>query len=417
MYDILFLKSHKCFKMLGGIMKNTNDLIFKPNELIEVVSRPISILGLRAYNSILKRLQEENTDRIVISPSEILNEIGATNSYDELYQYLDELQKTQVKSIDKRGKTWGSFVLISEFKKLDEGIFVAVPPTIFNVLSKNNKKQEELYYTTLKLLEEKSFKCSYSIIFFEIFKKYEKIELPKYSLETLKDLTKTQDKYRVYADFKKRVLAPAIKEINNFNKELEYSFEEIYTGRKVTDIQFFKKFKPKSKIIDAEIMGEVTLSEKLLKAIKKAKKSIYLNKSYSDKAMKKLLSKYDETLIIRALEESSKYNQEIKSFSAIMTAKIEDIKNSSNKAIEEKIDKVTTTAPKRKKKEITEDNIADIFENEEKIEKLKELLSKQAKEQGKINDMSSSIIKACRTREDIEMVANNLKIELNLELF
>ena len=116
MYDILFLKSHKCFKMLGGIMKNTNDLIFKPNELIEVVSRPISILGLRAYNSILKRLQEENTDRIVISPSEILNEIGATNSYDELYQYLDELQKTQVKSIDKRGKTWGSFVLISEFK-------------------------------------------------------------------------------------------------------------------------------------------------------------------------------------------------------------------------------------------------------------------------------------------------------------
>ncbi|MBU3843247.1 MAG: replication initiation protein [Candidatus Fusobacterium pullicola] len=398
-------------------MKNTNDLIFKPNELIEVVSRPISILGLRAYNSILKRLQEENTDRIVISPSEILNEIGATNSYDELYQYLDELQKTQVKSIDKRGKTWGSFVLISEFKKLDEGIFVAVPPTIFNVLSKNNKKQEELYYTTLKLLEEKSFKCSYSIIFFEIFKKYEKIELPKYSLETLKDLTKTQDKYRVYADFKKRVLAPAIKEINNFNKELEYSFEEIYTGRKVTDIQFFKKFKPKSKIIDAEIMGEVTLSEKLLKAIKKAKKSIYLNKSYSDKAMKKLLSKYDETLIIRALEESSKYNQEIKSFSSLMTAKIEDIKNSSNKAIEEKIDKVTTTAPKRKKKEITEDNIADIFENEEKIEKLKELLSKQAKEQGKINDMSSSIIKACRTREDIEMVANNLKIELNLELF
>ena len=397
-------------------MKNTKDLIFKPNELIEVVSRPISILGLRAYNSILKRLQEENTDRIIISPSEILNEIGATNSYDELYQYLDELQKTQVKSIDSRGKLWGSFVLISDFRKVEGGIFVAVPPTIFNVLSKKNKKQEELYYTTLKLLEEKSFKCSYSIIFFEIFKKYEKIELPKYSIETLKDLTKTQDKYKVYADFKRRVLAPAIKEINNFNKELEYSFEEIYTGRKVTDIQFFKKFKPKSKIIDAEIMGEVTLSEKLLKAIKKAKKSIYLNKSYSDKAMKKLLAKYDETLIIRALEECSKYNQEIKSFSSLMTAKIEDIKNSSNEAIEKKLDEVATT-PKKRKKKITEDNIADIFENDENIEKLKKLLSKQAKEQGKFNDMSSSLIKACRTREDIKMVANNLKIELNLELF
>ena len=51
------------------------------------------------------------------------------------------------------------------------------------------------------------------------------------------------------------------------------------------------------------------------------------------------------------------------------------------------------------------------------IEKLKKLLSKQAKEQGKFNEMASSLIKACRTREDIEMVANNLKIELNLELF
>ena len=397
-------------------MKNTKDLIFKPNELIEVVSRPISILGLRAYNSILKRLQEENTDRIIISPSEILNEIGATNSYDELYQYLDELQKTQVKSIDSRGKLWGSFVLISDFRKVEGGIFVAVPPTIFNVLSKKNKKQEELYYTTLKLLEEKSFKCSYSIIFFEIFKKYEKIELPKYSIETLKDLTKTQDKYKVYADFKRRVLAPAIKEINNFNKELEYSFEEIYTGRKVTDIQFFKKLKPKSKVIDAEIVEDTPISEKLLNAIKKAKKSLYVQNVYSQKAMDKLIKKYDEKLIIKALKELANYNQEIKSFSAIMTAKIEDIKNSSNKAIEEKIDKVTTT-PKRKKKEITEDNIADIFENDEEIEKLKKLLSKQAKEQGKFNDMSSSLIKACKTSEDIEMVANNLKIELNLELF
>ena len=397
-------------------MKNTSDLIFKPNELIEVVSRPISLLGLKAYNSILKRLQEKNTDNMIISPSEILKEIGATDSYDELYQHLDELQKTQVKSIDKRGKTWGSFVLISDFKKLEEGIFVAVPPSIYNALCKKDKKQEELYYTTIKLLEEKSFKCSYSIVFYEIFKKYEKIELPIYTLEELKKLTKTENKYKTYYDFKRRVLNPAIAEINDFNKKFEYFFDDQYLGRKVWGVKFYRKAKVSPKIIDAEIVGEVTLSEKLLKAIKKAKKSIYINKVYSDKAMKKLLSKYDETLIIRALEESSKYNQEIKSFSSLMTAKIEDIKNSSNEAIEKKLDKVVAPVPK-KRKEITEENIADIFETDENIEELKRLLIKQVKEQGKLNDMSSSLIKACRTREDIKMVATNLKIELNLELF
>ena len=394
-------------------MKKENAIVFKPNELIEVVNRPISSMGLKAYNLILQKLQKANTDRMVISPSDI--DLESSRNYDELYAYLDELQKVQVKSIDKRGKTWGSFVLIAEFKKLDEGIFIQVPATIYNVLCGKDKKQEELYYTTIKLLEEKSFKCSYSIIFYEIFKKYEKVGIPAYTLEELKELTKTKEKYKIYYDFKRYVLKQALEEINKYDSNYSYSFEEIKLGRKVDSIQFTRENKDKN-IIDAEIVEDTSMSEKLLNAIKKAKKSLYVQNVYSQKAMDKLIKKYDEKLIIKALKELANYNQEIKSFSAIMTAKIEDIKNSSNKAIEEKIDKVTTT-PKRKKKEITEDNIADIFENDEEIEKLKKLLSKQAKEQGKFNDMSSSLIKACKTSEDIEMVANNLKIELNLELF
>lgn len=394
-------------------MKKENAIVFKPNELIEVVNRPISSMGLKAYNLILQKLQKANTDRMVISPSDI--DLENSRNYDELYAYLDELQKVQVKSIDKRGKTWGSFVLIAEFKKLDEGIFIQVPATIYNVLCGKDKKQEELYYTTIKLLEEKSFKCSYSIIFYEIFKKYEKVGIPAYTLEELKELTKTKEKYKIYYDFKRYVLKQALEEINKYDSNYSYSFEEIKLGRKVDSIQFTRENKDKN-IIDAEIVEDTSMSEKLLNAIKKAKKSLYVQNVYSQKAMDKLIKKYDEKLIIKALKELANYNQEIKSFSAIMTAKIEDIKNSSNKAIEEKIDKVTTT-PKRKKKEITEDNIADIFENDEEIEKLKKLLSKQAKEQGKFNDMSSSLIKACKTSEDIEMVANNLKIELNLELF
>ena len=387
-------------------------IVYKPNQLIEVLGGNISNLSLLTYNYILHRLQKEKTNNIKLTLTEISNNIDRnSHSYEDIYEVLKNLLEIKILSMDKKGKNWGGFSLISAFKKENDGIYIELPNLIVNELL----KQEELYYTTIKLLEERTFKCVYSIIFYEIFKKYEKVELPKYTLETLRNLTKTQDKYKVYADFKKRVLTPALKEINNFNKDYEYYFEESYTGRKVTDIQFFKKLK--SKISDAEIVEDVALSEKLLKAIKKAKKSIYITKSYSDKAMKKLLSKYDETFIIRALEECSKYNQEIKSFSSLMTAKIEDIKNSSNEAIEKKLDEVVAPVPRKNKKEITENNIADIFGNDEEIKKLKKLLSKQAKEQGKFNDMSSSIINACKTREDIEMVANNLKIELNLELF
>ena len=387
-------------------------IVHKPNQLIEILGVNISNLSLLTYNYILHKLQKEKTNSIKLTLAEISSNIDRnSHSYEDIYEVLKNLLEIKILSMDRKGKNWGGFSLISAFKKENDGIYIELPNLIVNELL----KQEELYYTTIKLLEERTFKCVYSIIFYEIFKKYEKVELPKYTLETLRNLTKTQDKYKVYADFKKRVLSPALKEINNFNKDYEYYFEEMYTGRKVTDIQFLKKLRSKISDVEiVEIVEELTLSEKLLKAIKKAKKSIYIDKVYSDKAMKKLLSKYDESLIIRALEESSKYNQEIKSFSSLMTAKIEDIKNSSNEAIEKKLDKVVAPVPR---KEITEENIADIFETDENIKELKRLLVKQAKEQGKLNDISSSLIKACRTREDIEMIANNLKIELNLELF
>jgi plasmid replication initiation protein len=395
-----------------GVVYLKEIIVHKPNQLIEILGVNISNLSLLTYNYILHKLQKEKTNSIKLTLAEISSNIDRnSHSYEDIYEVLKNLLEIKILSMDRKGKNWGGFSLISAFKKENDGIYIELPNLIVNELL----KQEELYYTTIKLLEERTFKCVYSIIFYEIFKKYEKVELPKYTLETLRNLTKTQDKYKVYADFKKRVLSPALKEINNFNKDYEYYFEEMYTGRKVTDIQFLKKLRSKISDVEiVEIVEELTLSEKLLKAIKKAKKSIYIDKVYSDKAMKKLLSKYDESLIIRALEESSKYNQEIKSFSSLMTAKIEDIKNSSNEAIEKKLDKVVAPVPR---KEITEENIADIFETDENIKELKRLLVKQAKEQGKLNDISSSLIKACRTREDIEMIANNLKIELNLELF
>ncbi|MEG0516413.1 MAG: hypothetical protein RR523_12245, partial [Cetobacterium sp.] len=53
------------------------------------------------------------------------------------------------------------------------------------------------------------------------------------------------------------------------------------------------------------------------------------------KAMEKILQKYEEKDIIKALGELYKYNSEIKNFSKILTAKIENIKNSKMAKIKE----------------------------------------------------------------------------------
>lgn len=394
-------------------MKEKKEIIlFKPNELIELTNRKVSLAGFKAYNMILHILRENKTNKMTIPLNELI--IDNNRNYEELYNYLDELQKVQVKSIDKRGKTWGGFVLISAFKKTDEGVYIEIPNLIAEQLFKT---EGDLYYTPIKLLDQSPFKCSYSIVFSEIFKKYEKIEIPRYSLEILRELTETKDKYKVYADFKKRVLMTAIKEINSLDDKWEYSFEEIKTGRKISSIQFIRTKKLDEKeVLKAEIVEETIMSDKLINAIKKAKKSLYVQSAYSQKAMDKLIKKYDEKLIIKALGEVAKYNQEIKNFSSIMTSKIEDIKNSSNKALDEKMDQREKGSPNLLK---VENKVIEKKENviDEEVDQLKKLLHHQAKEQGKLSPIMESMIKACKTKEDVKIIADDLKIELNLELF
>lgn len=302
--------------------------LYKPNQLIEIEGQPLTTQGVLAYNFLLHKFQQEKSDKIIISISEIFNSLEITESYEDIFVYLDLLQRIRVTSRDSKGKLWGGFNLLSEFKKVDNGVFIAIPPTIYSALC-GTEKEKELYYTTLKLLEQKSFKCVYTSVFYEIFKKYEKINIPNFLLDDLKKITGTINKYSEYKDFKRYVLNKGLKELNNFDKKYQYVFEEKRLGKKVNEIKFIRTDK---NIID---VAEPQISDNLLNSIEKARKNRFIDKSYSQKAMEKLLQKYEEKDIIKALGELYKYNSEIKSFSKILTAKIEDIKNSKMAKIKE----------------------------------------------------------------------------------
>lgn len=294
----------------------------KPNEIIEVLNHPLSTTGWNAYTFILTKMQEEKSNKILVSPTDILKAIGATDSYEELYKHLEELLNTQVSSKDKRGKLWGGFVLLSAFKKTDEGIYLEIPQLIADRMFRN----DDLYYTTIRLLEEKSFKCSYSLVFYEIFKKYEKVKIPVYTVEELRQMTRTVDKYKVFYEFKRNVLNPALKEINSFSTKYIYDYEEEYLGRKISKIKFFKILKevkepqlslPNSKIIP---------SEKLVLAVTKAKSNIYIGRKYRQTTINKAIKQFGEDLVIAGLNKLSSFNKEITSFSALLNSAITEIK-------------------------------------------------------------------------------------------
>ena len=387
--------------------------IYKPNELIEIVNRPISEIGLKVYNFIIKKLQDLETDRIVIPLSELL--IENNTNYEYIYNYLDELQKIQVKSIDKRGKLWGSFVLLAEYKKVDEGIFVQVPATIHKALCMKGKKQEELYYTTIKLLEEKSFKCSYSLIFYEIIKRYdgENIEIPIYTLEEIRQMTGTVNKYKLYYDFKKRVLNPAMEEINKFSQKYSYDFKEIKVGKTINKIQFIKEKKSAENIIDITPIKEVKeYSDKFLAAIEKVKKNQYVAKKYSQRAVRKAVQQFGEERVIKAFKEMYKYNRTITSFSKFLNASISEIKENEKLKKEIKEKNITTAEIKQ---EINKPIDISTFEG------MRNFISSELMNSNNIETSKKIIILGelsnLKEVEELKEIVAKYNLEINLKLF
>ena len=393
-------------------------IIYKPNELIEIVNRPISEVGLKVYNFIIKKLQDLETDRIVIPLSELL--IENNTNYEYIYNYLDELQKIQVKSIDKRGKLWGSFVLLAEYKKVDEGIFVQVPATIHKALCMKGKKQEELYYTTIKLLEEKSFKCSYSLIFYEIIKKYdgENIEMPIYTLEEIRQMTGTVNKYKLYYDFKKRVLNPAMEEINKFSQKYSYDFKEIKIGKTINKIQFIKEKKSAENIIDITPIKEVKeYSDKFLAAIEKVKKNQYVAKKYSQRAVKKAVQQFGEEMVIKAFKEIYKYNKTITSFSKFLNSAISEIKENESlkKEIKKKNTPVKTENNINKEETINETFDLSTFEGMKSFVYKELMLSKNIDPNKKVRIFAE--LSCIQNIDDLKDLIKKYNLEINLKLF
>ena len=394
-----------------------NELILhKPNQLIEVIGNPLSNLSLVAYNYILHKLQtqKEKTNFIRLSLSEFSTDINRNScAYEDVYEVLKNLLNVRIVSIDKRGKSWGGFSLISAFRKENDCVYIEVPNLILDELL----KQEDLYYTTIKLLEEKTFKCVYSIVFYEIFKKYEKVSLPEYTIEVLRQLTKTEDKYKVYADFKKRVIVPALKEINSFNPKYNYDYEEIYLGRKVDKIRFTKTEKTKEADENTK-QGKLlpALSEKLLKAIEKAKKNRYVQEKYSQRAVDKALKQFGEELLIKGLNELYKYNKSISSFSKILNAKIDDIKRAEEvKKQGTNIHNVTEEAVK------TEIIRSENLENKKKsLNELIEMVSAQVMSKNFAAEKKITLCKELskiNSKEELKNFCDKHDILLNLKLF
>jgi plasmid replication initiation protein len=103
-------------------------------------------------------------------------------------------------------------------------------------------------FTKFSLQEVLSFRSVYSMRIYQLLCQWNYQERAIYSIKELRFMLDIEpEEYKLYSNFKMKVLEIAYKEINQ-SSTMQFSYQEIKTGRKVTDINFIIKKITKPKV-------------------------------------------------------------------------------------------------------------------------------------------------------------------------
>ncbi|MEG0236783.1 replication initiation protein [Cetobacterium sp.] len=314
---------------------NKKDTIIYPkrNELSTLKGNTLSLNARKIYDFIYRKGIEfyknhnNNFGIYELNIYEIKQKIGMNKTTDHsmIIKELELIRNVEFKTYDD--KYFLSFPILSGFNlKVDGTLEVALSQFLIRLIVEN----KEPYYHFVDELAYKPLKSKYSKIILDLYFRYKSNinGIPQMDINKFQDTMQYTKGYK-NNDIERFVLGQAKKELENYNNLiLTWNIERV--GRKWASIKLNIKEK---NIIDTIPVKQ--FSTKLLKAIEKSRKNRFIDDSYSQKAMEKILQKYEEKDIIKALGELYKYNSEIKNFSKILTAKIENIKNSKMAKIKE----------------------------------------------------------------------------------
>lgn len=242
----------------------------------------------------------------------LLKEKG-TNEIALTFEQLKELSKFSSSSIklftDTLRSTYKKLISLTFYQETEDRITEFVLFTKYDIDKKKKEviiKLNEDYkyilnhldnnYTEHEMLEYSSLKSDYSQLTYALLKKWETTKKVEISLENYKKLLEIPESYST-TNFNKRVLNQVLSELPEYFHGLK--IEKLKTGKKVTDLKFTWKYK-KTAILNAEVI-EVQISEKLSKAIEKAKKNRFIEKLFTDENIEKLLNKFEEDTLIKGL--------------------------------------------------------------------------------------------------------------------
>jgi plasmid replication initiation protein len=225
---------------LKGSRKDKGTLVVRHNRLIE--SKHFLTLSERRFLFwIISRIQwndeELKTHTITVQEWEKLVGLEPTkNTYNEVYKMADSLTQRNVKIKDRDGNGWLDFTpWFHRIRyKQNEGKIEAILHPDLKPFLLQLKEQ----YTAIALEYALLLRGGYSYRIYDLLKQYQSVGSRTILLSDLREMLEIKkQEYPLYADFRKRVLEAAQKEINA-KTDISFTFQPIKEGRKITAIFF-----------------------------------------------------------------------------------------------------------------------------------------------------------------------------------
>ncbi|MFD1885124.1 replication initiation protein [Paenibacillus wenxiniae] len=209
-----------------------NNLVTKSNNLIETPLK-LGVVEMRIVIVLISTLSPHDDDfkpyRFKISEFAKMIGVKNKNIHQQIKDYTYSLMSQPFYLHDNLQVTW---LASAEYFPGEGVVEVEFSPKLKPYLLQLKEK-----FTTYRLIDIIKLKSAYAMRIYELLKQYERIGSRTFTVQRLKELLGIEDQYPVYADFKKRVLVKAQQEINK-HTDISFSFEEMKTGRKITEIKF-----------------------------------------------------------------------------------------------------------------------------------------------------------------------------------
>ena len=236
-------------------VNNRVKLIKKSNDLVEARYK-FDIWEMRVFSKMITMIEIDDGDfkDYKIYLKEFIKDYSLENDKNS-YRFLREgaekllrkivtiINKTEVKSAQKFQTPVVAGLRTSLYD--DDGKFIQVSfhPEMKPYLLE--LKERFLVYDVRNILKLPS---TYSIRIYELLKQYEKLKTRTFDVSELKEILGITREYKLYANFKQRVVDKAQKDLEEFT-DIRFVYEEIKDGKAVVTLVFHIESNAPAKLI------------------------------------------------------------------------------------------------------------------------------------------------------------------------